>query len=93
MAAVFSHHGTLSASTVDTVDLVDGAYPVLVTNRGIADIYVRFDGTDPTVGGDNTFIVPAGVTKQFQVTAPLGAADRTCKLISSSTPAYSVEIS
>jgi hypothetical protein len=91
--AVYSHHATLVASTVDTVDLLDMAVPILITNRGATDIYVRFDGTNPVVGADNTFIVQANTAKIFNLGGGLYPPDRTVKLISVGTPSYSVEAS
>jgi hypothetical protein len=79
-------HATLGAATVDTVN-VSSTHTVEVLNRGAADIYFTIDGSVPTVGGDDTYIAPAGqpvvvTTDESRITV--------VKLISASNPAYSV---
>jgi len=81
-------HATLAASTVDTVNLSHPDVKVNVFNRGSSDIYVTLDGTTPTVAGDNTFIVPANTARRFGLGVYAVAA---VKLISASTPPYTVE--
>jgi hypothetical protein len=92
MAGLFSHHGTLVASTVTTIDLQDNQASILITNRGATDIYARFDAVDPAVGADNTFIIQANTAKTFTLSGALITADRSVRLISSGTPSYSVEM-
>ncbi len=79
-------HGTLGANTVDTVTLTARTSNVEVYNRGTTDtIYFTVDGTTPTVAGNETIALPPGVC--YQWLAPVGVV----KLISSGTPAYSVQ--
>jgi hypothetical protein len=87
-SVVRAKHATLVGATVDTITLSGGIVNVLVTNRGSTDIYSTFDGTAPTVGGDDSYIILANTSKRVS----FGTDQRSVvKLISSSTPAYSVE--
>jgi len=92
-----SEHNTLVATTVDTVTLnasADQRDTLVVTNvDGLAAIYYTFGSSPgtPTVAGDDTWVLPAvaGYTKVHKLPGAAGAL--VVKLISSSTPAYSVE--
>jgi hypothetical protein len=90
-----STHQTLAANVADTVTLAqDGdAYPqVEVLNRSTgSDIYFTVNGSVPTVGGDNTFIVSAGQSLVVQARNPsLPGTSPQVSLISSGAAAYSV---
>lgn len=93
---VKSVHGTLVADTVTTIsDIGTGIADVEqvdVLNRdGTAEIYFTVDGTDPTVEGDNTEVLPAAIGA---LSVPVETtAKPTVKLISSGTPKYSVRVS
>jgi len=79
-------HKTLGAATVDTVRLTKRVSRVEVVNRDTAEVlYVTFNGTNPTVAGDNTRVIPAGMA--FEWPAPTD----TIKLISSGAALYSVQ--
>lgn len=81
-------HKTLVASTVDTVTFARDCDRVEVVNRdGAAELYFTTDGTAPTVGGNNTFVLPAALGS-YVVTAQGGLS--VVQLISAGTPAYSV---
>jgi hypothetical protein len=87
---ITSTHGTLVANTVATVTFrADFGDTVTVLNRGAGDIYLTLDGTAPTVGGANTSIVLANSTRTYKVASSQTAL--AVKLISSGTPAYTVE--
>lgn len=82
-------HGTLTADTVATVELDDNDYSsVEILNvSGDSAIYIRIDGTAPTVAGDDCDVIPAVVGGIV-----LDAADSiSVKLISAGTPQYSVK--
>lgn len=84
-----SHHGTLTADTVATVNLDNHAGDFEVVNRtGTGVIWVRFDGVDPVVAGDGTYAVVT--TTRFRKAA-IATAPLQVRLISSTTPAYSVQ--
>ena len=97
------YHGTLVAATVDTVNILNPSPTVTVVNRsGVSEIYFTINGVAPTVGGDNTYVLPAVIgalaIKVPQPTGP-GAGGYSAanpafqvQLISSGTPTYSVEV-
>ena len=89
MASFLVHkrkHATLVGSTVDTVKLQDPTSSVEVVNRDAAlTIYFTVDGTDPTVAGDDTIVLPPSAVHHW-----LAPTD-TVKLISSGAAAYSVQ--
>ena len=82
-------HRTLTANVVDTVNISNSQSYVRVTNRNaLNDLYCRVDGTDPTVLGDNSFVVQQNQEKVFGVP---DTANPQVRLISSFGVAYSVE--
>lgn len=98
-------HATLTASTVDVVTLTDVASgagvakpTITVVNRsGTAEIYftVSVTGTfpaEPTVGGDNTYVVPAAISSLSVPVYPGVSGDSAVvKVISSAAAKYSVQ--
>lgn len=58
-------HGTLVATTVDTITMSNLTASVQVDNRGSGDIFVTTDGTTPTVGGAECYVVPANSNRVF----------------------------
>ncbi len=92
-------HATLTAATVDTVTLSLTHPRIEVLNRGAGDIFVTVDGSTPTVGGNDTFVVPSNGVGFFPnpflaepgaVGGPQVPGKTVVNLISSGTPAYSV---
>jgi hypothetical protein len=86
-------HKTLAASTVDTVTLTGCTTQVTIVNRnGVAEIYFTVGATTPpvpTVGGVNTYVIPADVSSY---TVPFaGSSTVVVSLISGGIPTYSVE--
>lgn len=89
LSTAWSVHRTLVASTVDRLTFGSNFVQVEVVNRdGAAEIYFTVDGTDPTVGGTNTHVLPAAIGAV--VVAASKRATTVVRLISSGTPAYSV---
>lgn len=83
-------HGTLTADTVASVDLGVDVGEVDVCNvDGAAAIYFRVDGTNPTVAGNDSYVIPAalGASARVPVTSD---GNTVVKLISVGTPAYSI---
>jgi hypothetical protein len=93
------HSGTLVASTVTTVSLDEPYETITVFNRsGSAELFFRLDGVNPTVGGDDCYIVPAAITQESVLgitsiaqTTTGSIPGSTIKLISSGTPTFTVE--
>lgn len=81
-------HATLTAATVDTITMTGSVPRFEVKNRGTGDIYFRVDGVNPTVGGDDTYIVCSG--EALQVPSGGGPDSAEVRLISAATIAYSV---
>jgi hypothetical protein len=80
---------TLVASAVDVVTFDHDCDQVSVAADGIAKLYFTVDGSVPTVGGQNTYELPAAVSVR---TVPVPTAGGTVvKLISAGTPTYTVE--
>ena len=87
------YHGTLTATTVDTVTLSQGTSAVEVYNRaaaGGADIYVTTTNIDPTVGGNDCYIITPQTSDLLPTFRDSGNKAATVKIISSGTPSYSV---
>lgn len=82
-------HATLGAATVDTINFTTRHYVVTITNLTAATvIYGTLSGADPTVGGDDTFVVLPGAPRELDF---IGGGISQVKLISSGTPEYNVE--
>jgi hypothetical protein len=80
-------HGSLTAETVETVNLPVDADTVEVLNRGTDDIYFTVTGTNPSVGGNDCEIVTAGSALEVNRKA---AGHTTVKMVSESAVEYSV---
>lgn len=85
-----SRHGTLTGGAVTTVTLTEDAtnVTVIVRSTTLTDaIYFTVDGTAPSAAGNDTYVavpnVPATVNAR-------GGSAPVVKLISSTTPGYSV---
>jgi hypothetical protein len=83
-------HVTLVANTVTTVTLAQEQEQIGIVNRsGSAEVYFTVDGTTPTVGGDDCWVMPAMIG---MMTTGLveGPPITVIKMISSGTPTVSV---
>lgn len=86
----FSKHVTLTAATVATVTLDADFNNVEVVNvDGTAAVYFTLDGDDPTVAGDDTYVLPAAVGS-VEMPVHNWSAATSVKLISSGTPKVAV---
>lgn len=82
----YAKSGQLAAGVVTTVTVkADGSGIQLVNRSQSGEIWVRMDGTDPVVKGDDSFAV-LGV-RHF----PTRTGEVEVRMISSGTPEYSVE--
>jgi hypothetical protein len=85
-----SASATLGAAAVDTVTVTPAGTAVEVVNvDGAAAIWFSFDGSTPTVGGQNCAVLPA-VIGSLVVTFPPGSPG-VISLISAGTPVYAVQ--
>lgn len=83
-----SKHATLVAATVDTVTLAAEYPEVEVVNRSATTtdlLFFTLDGSTPAALGDNSFVVRAGEVLRVST-----VGSKTVKLVSATTPAYSV---
>ena len=95
---MFARHVTLAPTTVDTVTLDQERQWVTVLNRdGAYEIYFTVDGSDPSVGGDDTYVVAKAIgaesTARFPTEVeqpPGGENEPVVKLISSGAAELSV---
>lgn len=100
-----AEHGTLVASTVTTVTLTGGYPAVEIINASTtstdiiwATVSYRYlpgsttvePAATPTVGGADTYRIPAG-PGHLVIPAPPGKVITQVKLISGQTPGYSVQ--
>jgi hypothetical protein len=93
-------HKTLGAATVDDVTLNSYGAVIQIAHRlasSTTPLYVTFGATvastaTPTVGGDNTFVVPVGQIVSFPW--PLVGIGTTCaiKLICTAADPYSIQV-
>lgn len=94
MTAIKAKHGTLTAATVATVTFAADYRVVMVTHRSSSDtnpIYFTVDGSTPTVAGDDTFVCMPGGWRSVASQNDNSDGSTVIKLISTGTPAYSVE--
>lgn len=63
------------------------SYAVEIKNRGSVPIFFRLDGTAPTVGGDDAYVVAPGESLQ---TPSVFSSPVSVKLIASAACDYSV---
>lgn len=96
MAEVISRHGTLSGTTVATVQLDNASErEVLVMNRsGSADLWVTYGfplPDAPTSSGNNTVVVPAGLSRTLPALEPRRAGGTVFVRILGNGNAYTVE--
>lgn len=91
---IAAHAITLTANSVDTVTFADDVNVVEIISDGTADLYVRLDGVDPTVGGAFSYRLPAGAPSVREVQIPQFWASQAggvvVKLKSSGATKYSV---
>lgn len=87
---VGAHRITLTANTIETVTFTEDLPNSEVISDGTAAVYYTLDGTTPTVGGNNCYVLPAGaacVDSRYVRTA----GNTVVKLISTGTPTVSVQ--
>jgi|GEM_PF-4006139 len=88
-SGVGAHDKTLTANVVDTITFARNLSTVEIVSDGAAAIYGTVDGSDPTVGGEESFYMPEGPASIRVVKSPRNQ-QTVIKLISPGTPTYSV---
>jgi hypothetical protein len=87
-----AHHGTLTASAVDTVTLSRPTGQVKVINRlGTSEIFYTLDGTAPTVNGDCYVVVATAGAYDIRPNRINNQNAQVVNLISAGAMTYSVE--
>lgn len=89
-------HSTLTAATVDSITLAAYARYVQVINRDATNAIYGTIGrapSDPTSGGDNTFVVQPASALVLAYPVDAGGANAVVKLFpAAGTPAYAVQL-
>lgn len=91
--AALTQYLTLTANTVASITLNPAQDDITVRNRdGLAEVFFTVDGSNPTVGGNGTYLLPALAGASVKVAPPLiGGQVNQIKLISSGTPQVMVD--
>lgn len=88
LSATRAKHATLVAATVDTVTLGANYARVEIFNRSSSGyIYATTNGTTPTSGGDDTYVIGPGQAIQVDTPSPTATV---VKLICATANDYSV---
>lgn len=92
--AVHTETVTLVAATVTTVTLTrqGRAYELAHHGNTTDPVYVRTDGTAPTVAGAECRVLLMGERITVAQSGPTSTATRTCKLISAGIPTVTVSV-
>lgn len=84
-------HGTLTADTVETIELDANYSTVEVMNvDGVDEIYVAVDGAEPDIEADDCEVLPAQISA-LEVRSRSQATPTVVKLKSEGTPKFSVK--
>lgn len=91
--AVGEHDVVLTPNVVETVTFSQQVIPVEVISDGTAAVYYTLDGTDPAVGADQCYELPAGSPAVDTRTRGVldSSAPTVVKLISTGSPTISVQ--
>lgn len=85
---IAKHGIALAADVVDTVTFGDNVKAVQIISDGAAAVYYTVDGSTPTLGGANCYMIPAVAAVDERV---MNTSSDVVKLISSGTPVLSVQ--
>lgn len=81
--------GSTAANIVTTVQITNHGGTVEVTNRsGTGELWVRFDGVDPVIEGDDSYCVLT--SKVFTLDRVLVTAAAEVRLLSAAVAKYTV---
>ena len=85
-----AHAKTLVANTVDIVTFTDDVDVVEVVSDGTDALYVRVDGTNPSVADARSYVLPAGVKSSREIPVSGDPGSISVRLISAGATKYSV---
>jgi hypothetical protein len=88
--AASGHPFTLTANTVDTWTFSEDLNSVDIISDGLAPAFYTLDGSAPTVGGANSYLL-LGSAITVDTRQPKVADVTVVKIISSSTPTVDVQ--
>jgi hypothetical protein len=83
--------GVTVASTVTTVTFSTWYNAIEVLNSGGFDIWMRTDGIDPTISGDDCILIPSQTWKDTIPNDQIPASNTIVKMISATATNYTVE--
>jgi len=87
--AVMVRSGNLTANVVSTINFSNYYPRIAILNRGSDDIWVRADSINPTVGGDDSFVIPSYSWKDNIINS--SGTSTEIRLISASAISFTVE--
>jgi hypothetical protein len=85
------HNVLLTANTVEEFIFSRGPRSVEIVSDGVEEVYFTIDGTDPTVGGQNSYRMPKGVVSVDSRSWAHTIGGRTVKVISAGASTVSVQ--
>lgn len=85
------HAKVTTANTVDTLTLTGYRGPGEIISNGADELYYTVDGSTPTVGGNNTYRLPAGAISSRVFLGAVAGADTIVKVKSAGIVTYSVQ--
>lgn len=83
----FSQSVTTVGNVVSTITFSTWCSSIEIVNLGGDNLWVRTDGVNPTVGGNNSIVIPASSWKVGISNDKLGGNNTEVRIISS-TPVY-----
>lgn len=86
--AIGLHEITLTANVVDTIRWKRNVTSARLFSNGTAKVYYTLDGSEPTVGGTNCYVLPDAVSIYEDL--ELGRTVDIIKVVSSGTPVLHV---
>lgn len=95
--AIHITSGTTVGNAVTTVTFASWYHNIEVINRSSGDMWVRFDGVDPTIAGDECFFVAAqtfldAVNPKLPPEPAIGQTSNTVvKIITATAANYTVQ--
>jgi hypothetical protein len=83
--------GATTANVVSTVTFSTWYNAIEVLNSGGFDLWIRTDGVDPIISGDDCIIIPAQTWRDTIPNDQVSASNTIVKMISSTATNFTVE--